>query len=68
MLLCMAITYRIIFFFAMKLRENLPMIIHKLRTKKVVVMTERAFSGRFVAPSDVDDPNDDFELVTSTSA
>ncbi|KAI5065206.1 hypothetical protein GOP47_0019901 [Adiantum capillus-veneris] len=53
-LACMAVFYRVLFFFAMKLRENLPRIRHKLRHRKVVVMTEKAFS-------------DDVEMVSSTS-
>ncbi|MCO5587794.1 hypothetical protein L7F22_041746 [Adiantum nelumboides] len=80
-LACMALFYRILFFFAMKLRENLPRIRHKLRHRKVVVMTEKAFSGRLVAfsgilvpfsgkivaPSDADCEVDDVDLVSSTS-
>ncbi|KAH7442728.1 hypothetical protein KP509_03G101300 [Ceratopteris richardii] len=80
-LICMAVFYRILFFFAMKLRENLPRLRHKLRHKKVVVMTEKAlsgrltafsgrlspFSGKIVAPSDTEYEADDVELMSNTS-
>eukprot|EP00250_Pteridium_aquilinum_P022709 c25594_g1_i1 orf=198-1646(+) len=80
-LCCMAVLYRVIFFFAMKLRENLPRIRHKLRHKKVVVITEKAFSGRLVAfsgrlipfsgklvaPSDTEVEHDEFDGVGSSS-
>lgn len=54
-LVCMAITYRLIFFVAIKLKERLPAFLHNLKARPRRLI-ERASSGRFVAPhNDIDE-------------
>ncbi|MCO5593706.1 hypothetical protein L7F22_047723 [Adiantum nelumboides] len=53
-LICMAFTYRFLFFLIIKLRERLPAVIMKLKARRRTLI-ERASSGRFVAPYDIDD-------------
>lgn len=65
-LVCMAMCYRIIFFFSMKLRERIPTIIGKFRSGKVVQMIENATSGRFVTPYVIGGYEEHLDSVTSS--
>ena len=54
-LVFMAVAYRTVFFFSMKLRENLPMIMSKIKYGRTMEMIERVSSGRFVVPRDIEE-------------
>lgn len=56
-LVCMALGYRVMFFFAIKLREKFPSFMGKLKSRRRQLI-ERASSGRFVAPHDIDEDDD----------
>eukprot|EP00250_Pteridium_aquilinum_P019927 c24628_g3_i1 orf=640-2622(+) len=60
-LLCMAVGYRVIFFSALKLKERLPALIVKMKARRRNLM-ERASSGRFVAPHNIDDDDDEEQV------
>ncbi|MCO5612469.1 hypothetical protein L7F22_066736 [Adiantum nelumboides] len=53
-LICMTFAYRVLFFLIIKLRERLPAIIMKIKARRRTLI-ERASSGRFVVPHDIDD-------------
>ena len=52
-LVLMAVAYRTLFFFAMKLRERLPMIMSKIKRARTMNVIEKVSSGRFVVPYDI---------------
>ncbi|MCO5551376.1 hypothetical protein L7F22_004878 [Adiantum nelumboides] len=56
-LICMTFAYRVLFFVIIKLREALPAVIMKIKARRRTLI-ERASSGRFVAPHDIDDDED----------
>ena len=52
-LVLMAVAYRTLFFFAMKLRERRPMIMSKIKRAKAMNMIEKVSSRQFVVPYDI---------------
>eukprot|EP00250_Pteridium_aquilinum_P019926 c24628_g2_i1 orf=259-2232(+) len=57
-LVCMAFSYRVAFYLAIKLKERLPVLMAKMKAQKRNLV-ERASSGRFVAPHNIDDDDEE---------